>query len=196
MKQIATYVVIGILIALACFLGYKVISANSRINVLSDQVTAYKSAKADTVILYDTIHIPAEIRIKPIPVKTIIHDTIIKEISENWYDSTFNQKGIRFHWSAHILGNLNDLSFSDFVFPKEIDRITLRTDTCFSKSPAYKAKLLHWGLYAEMVGRNFKDFPGIGIGGQIIVQDQLTVGIGGVYLNGTYVNVRIGLLFK
>jgi len=157
---------------------------------------ACKNAPADTVIHYDSIYVQGGTMIKLVPIKTVIHDTIIKVLRENWYDSTFRQGGIRFRYQARTMGELRELVFSEFVWPKEVVTITRRVDTCLLKPAAYKPMLLHWGVYSELVTDNFTKFPGIGLGGQIIIKDRLTISAGGLYTDRLMGSLRVGVLFK
>lgn len=156
--------------------------------------TACQNAPADTVIVYDSIIIPGKTIIKPVPYKVIEHDTVIKLIKENWYSDVFKKDGVRFNYQAHTMGELLDLKFSDFVWPKEIVTITRHVDTCATTAPP--PKLFRWGLYTEMQTDNFTTIPGIGLGGQVVISEQLTLGLGAAYDKGFKGNLRFGILFK
>jgi len=154
-----------------------------------------KNAPADTVIHYDSIMIPGKTIIKPVPIKFIVYDTIIKEIRENWYSDVFKKDGIRFNYQAHTMGELLDLNFSDFVWPKETQYITKRTDTCINK-PAPKRPIFLWGAYTGMNAWSFKEFPAIVIGGHTLIKEQLYIGLGGGYYKGFMGELRIGIFFN
>lgn len=194
-REVVFLIVIGILLACVGYLTFKTVSGSKRIKILTQQLTDFRTAPAiiDTVI--DTIRLPGKVTIIPVPVTSIVHDTVITQIKENWYDSTYTKNGIRFRWSGHTMGDLRELTFSDFVFPKVLITERKPFDTCYEKEPAYKAKFLHYGLYTEMVAANFTEFPSIGLGGQFIFKDKLTVSLGGIYLDGLKGNLRIGILF-
>jgi len=196
MKQTLSFIAIGILLAVIGYLTYTTISGSKRVKTLTAEINAYRSAKPDTVTTIDSIILPGGVVYKLVPKVVIIHDTIIRQISECWYDSTFKSEGLRFRYRAHTLGTLNDLTFSDFVIPKTTVTITRTLDTCFSKPPEYRPKFLHCGLYTELSARNLKEFPGIGAGIQLIFKDQVTVSAGAMYQKGVYGNVRIGVLLK
>ncbi len=156
-------------------------------------IQAFKNAPVRIDTVHDTIHWPGQIIIKPVPVKVVIHDSILIPYRECWYDSLFNQEGIKFRWQAQ--GCLQFISFSDFTWPKEIITITRQVDTCIAK-PIPKQPTFRIGPYLGMSLNSFTKFPGIEAGAQLIIKDQLTVSAGGLYLDGIYGNVRLGWLFK
>jgi len=156
-------------------------------------ISAYKNAPVKTDTIHDTIHKPGQFIIKPIPVKTVIHDTILVPSRESWYDSVFIQPGIRFRWQAK--GDLQFITFSEFTWPKDIITITRQVDTCITK-PIPKQPLFRIGPYVGLSLNSFGTFPGFEAGAQLVIKDQLTVSAGGLYLNGIYCNVRFGWLIK
>jgi len=170
---------------------------NNVINNLAMLIAAYKNAPTKIDTVHDTIHLPGKFIIKPIPIIDSITDSLNHSITQSldvcWYDSVFNQSGIRFRWQAK--GDLHFLSFSDFTWPKEIITITRQVDTCFAK-PFPKQPVFRFGPYVGLSLNSFTRFPGLELGGQVVVKDQLTVSAGGLYLNGIYGNLRLGWLFK
>jgi hypothetical protein len=169
---------------------------NHQIELLTVQLADCKNAPADTVIHYDSIYVQGGTLIKLVPYKVIQYDTIRVAYKESFYDSVFKGDGWRFRYRLKTLGSLDYIEFSDLVAPKEIQYITRHQDTCITKPPAYKAKLFHYGLYTELVADNFTTFPGIGLGLQGIINDRLTIGLGAVYQDQLYGNLRIGILLK
>jgi len=170
---------------------------NNVINNLAMLIATYKNApmKIDTV--HDTIHLLGKIIIKPIPTNDSITNSLNHPITQSlnvcWYDSVFNQRGIRFRWQAK--GELEFISFSNFNWPKEIITITRQVDTCIFK-PIPKQPTFRIGPYVGLSLNSFTRFPGLELGGQVVIKDQLTVSIGGLYLDGIYGNLRLGWLFK
>lgn len=160
------------------------------------QYEAVKNAPADTVIRYDSIYVQGGTLIKPVPYKVIEYDTVIMRISQSWYDSVYKGDGWRFRYRAKVTGSLDYIEFSDLVAPVTVKYITRHIDTCILKPTAYKPMLLHWGVYGELVTDNFTEFPGIGLGGQIILNDRLTIGLGGLYLDGFKGSLRVGVLLR
>jgi len=156
-------------------------------------IQSFKNAPVRIDTVHDTIHLPDQVVIKPVPVKVFIHDSILIPYRECWYDSVFNHSGIRFRWQAK--GVLQHISFSDFTWPKEIITITRQVDTCIAK-PIPKQPILRIGPYVGLFLNSFTKFPGLEAGAQVVIKDQLTVSVGGLYLNGIYGNVRVGWLFK
>ncbi len=167
----------------------------------AELIARFKAApiKIDTV--HDTIHLPGQVFIKPVPVKFTMNDSIKNSLNHSvtqslnicWYDSVFNQHGIRFRWTAK--GQLNYITFSDFVWPKEIITITRQVDTCIAE-PVLKQPTFRWGAYVGLSLNSLTRFPGLELGAQVVFKDQLTVSAGGLYLDGIYGNVRVGWLFK
>ena len=174
----------------------RVLHDSSRNKILRDQaalISAFKNAPVRIDTIHDTIHQPGQFIIKPIPVKTIIHDTILVPYRECLYDSIFSQTGIRFRWQAK--GDLQFISFSDFAWPRDIITITRQVDTCIIK-PIPKQPIFRIGPYVGMSLNSYSKFPGLEAGVQLVIKDQLTISAGGLYLNGFYSNLRLGWLFK
>jgi len=178
----------------------RVVHDAKRNKILESQaslIAHYKSAPVKIDTVHDTIHLPGRIIIKPIPIKDSITDSLNHPITQSLpicrYDSVFNQRGIRFRWTAK--GQLNYITFSDFVWPKEIITITRKVDTCIAK-PIPKQPTFRIGPYVGLSLNSFTRFPGLELGAQVVIKDQLTVSAGGLYLNGIYGNVRLGWLFK
>jgi hypothetical protein len=168
-------------------------SKNKILRSQASLIQAFKYAPVRIDTVHDTIHLPGQVVIKPVPVKVVIHDSILIPYRECWYDSVFNQSGISFRWSAK--GQLNYITFSDFVWPKEIITITRQVDTCIAK-PFPKPPVFRIGPYVGLSLNSLTKFPGIEAGAQLIIKDQLTVSAGGLYLNGIYANLRVGWLVK
>ena len=196
-REILFLVVIGILVAVVGFLTYKTVSGKSERDLLRGEINQYRNAPADTIIKLDTIYIQGGTIIKPMPVRVEIHDTVMVPYRVSWYDTTYRDGIIKFRWRSKVIGEIEQITFSDFIYPKEIVTITTHLDTCFSKPPEYRAKFLHYGLYTEVVLNDFTKFPGFGLGVQTIWKDRLTISAGAVYhQSGIYGNLRIGVLFK
>ena len=139
----------------------RVLHDASRNKILRDQATiisSYKNAPVRIDTIHDTIHLPGQFIIKPIPVKTVIHDTILVPYCECWYDSVFSQTGIRFRWQAR--GDLQSITFFDFTWPKDLITITRQVDTCITK-PIPKQPLFRIGPYVGMTLTSFRKFPGL-----------------------------------
>ena len=156
-------------------------------------ILSFKNAPTKIDTVYDTIHLPGQVVIKPVPVKVVIHDSILIPYRECWYDSVFNHSGIRFQWQA--IGDLQFISFSDFTWPKEIITITRQVDTCITKH-LLKQPTFRFGPYVGLTLNSFTKFPGIEAGAQMVIKDQLTISAGGLYLEGIYANMRVGWLLK
>ncbi len=156
-------------------------------------ILSFKNAPVRIDTVHDTIHFPGQVVIKPVPVKVAIHDSIMVPYQECWYDSVFNQSGIRFRWQAK--GELEFISFSDFTWPKDIITITRQIDTCITK-PVPKQHVFRIGPYVGLSLNSFTKFPGIEAGAQVVIKDQLTVSAGGLYIDAIYGTVRLGWLFK
>ncbi len=174
----------------------RVLHDASRNKILRDQaalISAFKNAPVHIDTIHDTVHEPGQFIIKPIPVKTIIHDTILVPYRECWYDSTFSQTGIRFRWKAK--GDIQSIIFSDFTWPKDLITITRQVDTCITK-PIPKQPLFRIGPYVGVSLNSFQRFPGLEAGAQLVIKDQLTISAGGCYFNGFYGSLRLGWLLK
>ena len=198
-REVIWLVIIGILIAVCSFLGIQSCSKQKKIDDSNLRLSACLNAPKTSDTVHDTVkmHDSTWIHLKG---KTIIiHDTTIKWC-QAFFDSTYkftNSIGAgRIHYRIDVRDCKADIQFPEIVSPKEVITITNHIDTCISKPPEYKAKLFHWGLYTDLSANNFKSFPMIGVGGQMIINDQVTIGLGGAYMDKFYGNIRIGILFK
>jgi len=174
----------------------RVLHDSSKNKILRNQaalISSFKNAPVHIDTIHDTIHHPGQFIIKPIPVKTVIHDTVLVPYRECWYDSIFSQTGIRFRWQAK--GDLQFISFSEFTWPREVITITRQVDTCITK-PIPKQPIFRLGPYVGMSLNSFSKFPGLEAGAQLVIKDQLTISVGGLYLNGFHGQIRFGMLFK
>jgi len=174
----------------------RVVHDSSRNKILRDQaamISSFKNAPVKTDKIHDTIHQPGQFIIKLLPVKVVIHDTILVPYREYWYDSVFSQPGVPFRWQAK--GDLQSITFSDFTRPKDLITITRQFDTCITK-PIPKQPIFRIGPCVGMSLNSFSKFPGLEAGAQLILKDQLTISAGALYLNGFYGNLRLGWLFK
>lgn len=195
LREILWLILIGILLSVCLFLGVQSCNRNKVIADYTLRLNACLNAPktVDTVhvsiIVKDTVWIRLKGKVR------IIHDTTVKWC-QVFFDSTYKFTGGRIHYQIDVKDCQTKIRFLDIVSPKEIVTITRHVDTCISKPPEYKAKLLHWGLYTELSVNNFKQFPGIGLGGQIVIKDQITIGAGAMYADKFYGNLRIGILFK
>lgn len=195
-REILFLILIGILIAAGGYFVYKTVSGNKQRIALQREINAYRAAKPDTVIKYDSIIIPGKTVIRPVPVRVEIHDSIFVPEKFTWYDSIYHQGKIKFRWMAQIRGSIDYLEFSDFTFPEKIVTITKHFDTCINQ-PIPKQPFFRIGPYVGMTLNSFNEFPGVELGGQVVIKDQLTVDAGGLYVdNNLYANVRLGWLFK
>ena len=188
-------IILGFLLIGAVVLE-RVLHDTSRNKIIRDQaslISSYKNAPVKIDTIHDTIRLSGQYIIKPIPVKTVIHDTVLIPYRECWYDSVFSKTGIRFHWQAK--GDLQFISFSDSTWPREIITITRQVDTCITKTIP-KQPIFRIGPYVGMSLNSFSKFPGLEAGAHLVIKDQLTISAGGLYLNGIYGNLRLGWLFK
>ena len=174
----------------------RVLHDASRNKILHDQaalISSIKNAPVRIDTIHDTIREPGQFIIKPIPVKTIIHDSILIPSREFWYDSIFIKPGIRFRWQAK--GDIQFITFSEFTWSKDLITITRQVDTCITK-PIPKQPIFRIGPYVGISLNSFQTFPGLEAGAQLVIKDQLTISAGGLYLNGFYGNLRLGWLLK
>lgn len=186
-------VIIAALIAGFGWWGYSKLKKES--NGWKAMYYGCRNAPADTVIKYVSIYLPGATVVKPVPYKIIEHDTILITLREIYYDSVYKNNGWRFRYRMKTYGSLDYIEFSDLVAPKEIVTITRHIDTCIVK-PLLKQPTFRIGPYVDLTLNSFSKFPGLGLGGQVIVKDQLTFSVGGLYMDGFSANVRIGWLFK
>jgi hypothetical protein len=187
-------IAVGLAITGWLFWGVQGCTNKKVVQSLNDSLKACQNAPVRSDTAHDTIYIKGETVTKPVPVKVVVHDTIIKRINEAWYDSTFSDNGIRFRWKSKIWGSMDYISFSDFVIPKETITITKTVvkDTCVK----IKQPLFRWGPYVGMPLNSFTKLSGVEVGAQVVVKDQLTVSAGLLITNGAYGNITVGWLFK
>jgi hypothetical protein len=153
-----------------------------------------QNAPADTIKMKDSIVYRDTTIFKPYPVKVEIHDSVFRQERISWYDSVYKKDGWRIHYKLRTQGSLDYIEFSDLVAPKEIITITRKIDTCINQvitQPVFRI-----GPYVGLALNSFNKFPGLGAGIQLVIKDQLSVSVGGLYLDNIYVTVRFGILFK
>ena len=131
--------------------------------------------------IHDTIHLPGGITIKPIPIKVIIYDTVWVNLRESWYDSTYIGNGWRFRWSAYTLGSLEEISFSDFVIPKEIITYTKTVDTCMAKLPEIRSLSHLWAYFRPQVIISPTKVSSATVGLIYTQKNKWGLGVGGGY---------------
>ena len=189
-------IVIGLLTALCAFQGCQKLVFKKQASDYQLRLNACLNAPKTADTVHDTIWSYDTTWIKLKGKTEFIHDTTVK-YCQAYYDSTYKFQGQgRIHYVLSVKDCNASIQFKDIVGPKEIITITQHVDTCITKPPEYRAKFFHWGLYTDLTVNSFKQFPGIGLGGQIVIKDQVTIGIGGIYMDRFYGNLRIGVLFK
>jgi len=217
-REILWLILIGILIALSSFWG---VQSCNRSKVIAEQATQLKAClnapkTVDTAM--DSIIVNGKIWLKPKELikleitidtttlvyrtlwKTIPADTVPPKYCEKYFADSYKvingkDTGI-IYYAIHAKDCESKIIFPKVVFPKEVITITQHVDTCIAKAPEYRAKFLHHGPYVDLTLQNFQQFPGFGLGYQLIFKDQVMLSAGALYMNGLYGNVRIGILFK
>jgi hypothetical protein len=197
-REIIWLIIIGILLAIGVFLGYKTISGNKQIKILTTENNAYKHAPTRIDTIHDSIVLPGGVVIKPIPVRVIVHDTIIRKINESFYDSIYRNNGLKFRWKSRVMGYIDEMTFSDFVIPKETVIITKSIDTCISKLPAYRP-INHIGFDFDLIGNSIQKFPNFDAVFFWSIKDKIKLNIGGeynMYHGEAYAKIGIGIYLK
>jgi len=199
-KHPLVWVSILILVLIGAIVLERVLHDNAKNKILQGQaalILSLKNAPTKIDTVHDTIHLPGKIIIKPIPINDSViqssNQSVNQSIPISWYDSVFSHSGIRFRWQAK--GDLQFISFSDFVWPKEIITITRQVDTCLTK-PLPIQPVLRIGPYVGLSLNSFTKFPGLEAGAQLVIKDQLIISAGGLYLDEIYGNVRLGWLIR
>jgi len=198
-REIIWLVLIGALLTVCLFLSVQSCSKSKVIETVTLERDSCRNAPKTSDTVHDSIPVydTTWIRLKG---KTVyVHDTVVKWC-QSFFDSTYKfttkSGNGRIHYRIDVKDCQASIQFPEIVSPKEIITITTHIDTCISKPPEYKAKFLHHGPYIDMTLNNFKSFPGVGIGYQLIFKDQITLAVGGMYLANPYFNIRLGWLFK
>ena len=198
-REILWLILIGILLAISLFLGVQSCNRNKVIQSVTLERDALKDAPKTADTVHDSIYVYDTVWIKLKGKIVTLHDTTVKWC-QAFFDSTYKFTNVtgsgRIHYQIDVKDCRAGIRFLDIISPKEIVTITRHIDTCIARPTEYKAKFLHWGLYTDLSVNNFKEFPGIGLGGQVIINDQVTIGAGAMYLDRFYGNIRIGILFK
>jgi hypothetical protein len=198
-REVIAWIVVGILIAFGGFMTYKTLSVGSDNKLLTAERDACWNAPVtirdsirDTIIYSDRWHTP-----KPVPYPVYIDTVKPKWCEQDYSDNYKFVKGILvggIHYQAHVRDCQLQIQFDSVNLPIDY-RIVTKTvlkDTCIKvKQPFFR-----WGPYAGMTLNSFSRFPGIEVGAQLIIKDQVTISGGGLVLNGVYGNIRIGVVFK
>lgn len=198
-REVVAWIVVGILIAFGGYMTYKSVSANGRVKTLAVELIACQNAPVtirdsirDTIIYTDRWHTP-----KTIPYAVYI-DTVKPIWCKQYYADTVNvfKGSLRgsFCYEISVIDCQATIRFPQINFPileRTITKTVLQ-DTCIK----VKQPLFRWGPYAGLTLNSFSKFPGIEVGAQLIIKDQVTISGGGLILNGIYGNIRLGWLFK
>ena len=199
-REVLWLIVIGGLIAACSFLGIKSCNQNKEIVKKDSLLIACRNSPRDTVFIHDSSTVYDTLWRTPKKVIVFIHDSTPAKYCDEYYadhyDVIKNKDTGVIYYAIHSKDCGAEIKFPKVVLPKEKIIITQHIDTCIEKPPAYKAKFLHHGPYVDMTLNNFKSFPGLGIGYQLIFKDQVTLSVGGTYLEKPYFNIRLGILFK
>lgn len=156
---------------------------------------ACKNAPADTTKKEDSIVFRDTTIYRPYPVKVEIHDSVFRQEKISWYDSVYKKDGWRIRYKLRTQGSLDYIEFSDLVAPREIITITRKIDTCINQ--VIKQPVFRIGPYVGLTLNSFNKFPGLEAGAQVVVSNQATLSVGGLYLDGgIYGNIRFGWILK
>ena len=198
-REILWLVLIGVLIAVCSFLGVQSCNRGKVNGTLTYKLNACLNAPCTVrdSIIHDTVR--DTIWRRPNVVTQFVHDTVAAKYCEKFYADSYKYvKGLligKIDYEIHSKDCEDQIRFTNVILPIDY-RTETKTVVLRDTIPVYKAKFLHHGPYAEMNVNNFQSFPGLGLGYQLIFNDQLTIGIGGMYLDKPYANIRIGILFK
>lgn len=181
-REIAWLVIIGILLAGVGFLGYKTISDSKRIKSQETIIYALQHPKVTVTVRHDSIVVKEVVKYRPYPVEVRVVDSIPYPVqgTVSWYDSSYRKDGARFRWKAKVLGEIDEIAFSDLVFPKDIVTIVTHVDTCITKPPAHLPKN-HIMIDFNLSGMNFKQMPNVEAVFGWSIKDKIKLNFGTEY---------------
>lgn len=198
-KHILLSIALGIAILGCLIWGVQGCSKDKVIETLNRTIFDYahtpvtiRDSIRDTIIYSDRWHTP-----KPVPYPVYI-DTVKPKWCEQDYSDIYKfVKGILvggIHYRAHVRDCQMQIQFDSINLPIDERTITktVLKDTCVK----IKQPLFRWGPYAGLTLNSFNKFPGIEVGAQLVIKDQVTISGGGLILNGIYGNIRLGWYFK
>jgi hypothetical protein len=134
--------------------------------------------------------------IQPIkPASIVTRENLADECPRGYYNDTTPVGKFKINWEA--IGCIRSMRILDvsldhkyMVVTKQHTIIQHDTVPVPAPSPWFRA-----GPYAGITLNSFTKFPGMELGAQVVVKDQLIISMGGTYINGFYANVRFGILF-
>lgn len=197
-REIIAYVVIGALLLFGILTKCSESKQIKKVAALELEVYNYTHSPVRIDTVTDSIFLPGGVVIKPIPKIVIIHDTIIREISECWYDSIYTTPNLNFKWKSRVFGEMKDISFYNFNIKKDIITIQKPYDTCFPKE-AQHIPMNHLGVDVNLIGNNFKQFPNADLIGWWSIKDRFKLNAGieySAYHGEVYGKVGIGVFLK
>ena len=156
--------------------------------------TVYPKPKRLFGVKYDMIKTDSLSLEKPSSIVT--KQTLADECPKGYYNDTLKVGKFTVNWEA--IGCIRSFRILNIGLDHNYMIIT-KQPTIIQYDTIYKEKtppFFRWGPYAGLTLNSFSKFPGIEIGAQVVVKNQLTISLGGLYLNNLYANLRIGILFK
>lgn len=156
--------------------------------------TVYPKPKRLFGVKYDTIKTDSLSLEKPSSIVT--KQTLADECPKGYYNDTLKVGKFTVNWEA--IGCIRSFRILNIGLDHNYMIIT-KQPTIIQYDTIYKEKtppFFRWGPYTGLTLNSFSKFPGIEIGAQVVVKNQLTISLGGLYLNNLYANLRIGILFK
>lgn len=172
---------------------------DNKIEKLTKELSDCRNAPHVIDTVHDSIIVYSNTIIHPKP--KIVTDTVYRtsDICRNFYDSTYRNGKLKIHYQIQTNGcEIEALSFPDVVVPKEVIYDTKVIDTCIGVEPAYKPKN-HFGVEFNLIGNNFKVFPGAGCGLFWSFKDKWGINGGVEYMTPTgtlYGNVGLKIYLK
>lgn len=123
-------------------------------------------------------------------------ENLAEECPKGYYNDTLKVGKFTVNWEA--MGCIRSFRILNIGLDHNYMIVTknhsvIQYDTIYKDAPS---PWFRWGPYTGMTLNSFSKFPGIEVGGQVVIKDRFTISLGGMYLDGIYGNIRLGILFK
>lgn len=124
-------------------------------------------------------------------------ENLADECPKWYYNDTLKVDKFTVNWEA--MGCIRSFRILNIGLDHNYMIVT-KQHTIIQYDTIYKDKtspLFRWGPYTGMTLNSFSYFPGIELGAQVVIKDQFTLSLGGLYMNNNiYGGIRLGILFK
>jgi hypothetical protein len=212
MKQVLSYIVIGILVAATGFFGVKQCSTNNKLKASLTYSAGLKKQldappKWSVKEIHDTIFMPILLHntqpdsIVYVPVLLNSDcDSVKKDYyAKKYYSGSFDRNFIHGLYGARVSQNRLDSLYFPRLIVSHTDSTGIRiVDTCLFHAPQYKP-MNHLGMDINLIGNSISKFPNFDAVLFWSIKDYVKINVGGeynMYHGQAYAKIGFGIYFR